>query len=626
MCGICGYISFDRQDVLPAVLEMTQNLSHRGPDDWGIYTNSVEATIDDRVKLTQDALPPYALGHRRLSIFDLSQLGHQPMVDVQNELVIVFNGAIYNFPELKTQLAKSYHFKSQSDTEVLLACYVKWGVRMLEHLDGMFAFVIFDKKKKKVFVARDPIGIKPFYYYFDKSKFLFASEPSVIKSDKKNLNDIDLTRTAEFVLLAISDHDEGTFYNEIKQLRGGHYMEIDLSLGTSKIQKYWTPPSIIPSPEIDPFVKYPEVIKTAIAHQLRSDVSLGSSLSGGIDSSTIVTLASEILGDSASHYKTLTFTMPDYPDDESKLAQSVAKKSGLQWLEVNPSLSMLEADLKKMVISMGEPFSTLSMFAQYKVMQKAKEEGLKVLLDGQGGDEVYLGYPRIVQRVIGHNFSIKNIAGTLREIKDLNNNLSISYSNMMMSSIYFNSKNIAYTIKKRTFSRYLSKDLIHLVRDETLEDLFANKNIYEKQNDELTKYILPRLLRFADRNSMAFGVEQRVPHLSKLILEYNLSLPIDYRVYRGWSKYLVRKSMAGKVPDSIIWDNKKRGFGVPQSYWVNHIKSYIYDVINSNDKLDVLFNRKNILEDIKDNKRQSSPHLWRIISTILWIESKKLKL
>jgi len=623
MCGISGVVSFKRNNfnVLESVKSMTDSLVHRGPDDWGIYTNISNENNNQHIRFNSSSLPPFALGHRRLSIIDLSQAGHQPMVDEENELIIVFNGEIYNYVELRAKLKGQYSFKTNSDTEVLLASYLLKGKDMLLDLDGMFSFLILDIKQRKVFAARDQTGIKPFYYFFNNNSFWFASEPKVILNGLSSTGTPDINLLSEFLILGVSDHDERTFYKNINQLEPSHYLEVTLETGALNIQQYWTPPSIELNQNFEASVRrYKSIFETVVSRQLRSDVTVGSSLSGGIDSSAIVATSGKILGKNAKNYKTLTFSFPGFINDESEMAKKVANRAGLPWISIEPSLNTLQNDLEKMIEKMAEPFSTLSMFAQYKVMEEAKRNGITVMLDGQGGDEVYLGYPRVVQRVIFHYLRNGRLSDSINELRKLNKNLSLSYKNMILGNAYFNSKKIAYTRKKAIFSRYLKPDLENAVRSEVVEDMYAPKNIYAKQNDELLKYLLPRLLRYADRNSMAFGIEQRVPHLSKLILENNLALPIEHRVKNGWSKYMVRKSMNGLVPDEILWSKVKRGFDIPQTFWVDKLSNYLSERISSSDKANTLFKKELVLKDLKTSSKQGSPYLWRTISSILWME------
>ena len=630
MCGIAGYIKFKDAAIssnIPVVKSMLDALAHRGPDDWGMIANTTNNEIDPAkfYFLDQPGLPEFVIGHRRLSILDLSVSGRQPMLDTDHKLSISFNGEIYNYIELRNELSSKYEFKTQTDTEVLLKAYVEWGPEMLNKLDGMFAFVILDLEKKELFAARDPMGIKPFYYNFsEKENFCFASEPAAVLKGLGTTGTLNKKQASDFLILGVMEHNEGTFFNEVSQLKGGHYLKLDLGKSTLSTHKYWSAPALADLTGKDPVELYKDIATTTIARQLRSDVPLGSSLSGGIDSSTIVSIAGKVLGKDVSGYKALTFSFPGFKNDEAASAKSVADHTGMQWHSVIPDISTLAADLEKMTINMGEPYSTLSMFAQYKVMQAAKELGITVMLDGQGGDEIYLGYPRMVQNAMLYYLRKGKIGRFFKEWKGMSDNLSIPMYRSLLSLFYFNSAKLAVSRRKARLKDLIDPELLEAYDKDIAKDIYAPKNVYQKQEDELLKYTLPRLLRFADRNSMAFGVEQRVPHLGQPIIEFALSLPLEWRVNNGWSKYIVRKSMSGSVPDHILWDKVKRGFDIPQAYWIDQIAGNLTDWINALPD-DAPVNKENIIKALKGPER-GSHYLWNVVSLALFIHFSKVKI
>lgn len=630
MCGIAGYIKFNasiENQGNRVVSSMLNALMHRGPDDWGMISNAKNNDEDSAnfYFLDQHQLPEFTIGHRRLSILDLSVSGRQPMLDNEHKLAISYNGEIYNYIEIRNELSLKYEFKTQTDTEVLLKAYVEWGTDMLTKLDGMFSFAILDMRKNIIFAARDPMGIKPFYYNFsENSSFTFASEPAAVLKGLGINGTLNKKQSSDFLILGVMDHNEGTFFNEVVQLKGGHFLTLDLSTSNLAINKYWTPPPLADFKGKDPVELFKEIATTTIARQLRSDVPLGSSLSGGIDSSTIVTIAGKILGPEAANYKALTFSFPGFKNDEATSAKSVADHTGMQWHSVIPEVGSLAADLKKMTINMGEPYSTLSMFAQYKVMQAAKELGITVMLDGQGGDEIYLGYPRMVQNAMLYYLKKGKLGKFFREWKGMSDNLSIPMYRSILSSFYFNSANLAISRRKARLKEFISPELMEAYDKNVAKDVYAPKNVYQKQEDELLKYTLPRLLRFADRNSMAFGIEQRVPHLGQPIIEFALSLPLEWRVNNGWSKYIVRRSMSGSVPDHILWDKIKRGFDIPQTYWVDLIATDLSNWIQALPD-DAPLHKANIIKALKGPER-GSHYLWNVVSLALFIHFSKVQI
>lgn len=611
---------------------MLDLLAHRGPDGEGleVFWHPPTGPVADSAGLMPDrasrggAASVCVLGHRRLSIIDLSDGARQPMATPDGRYHITYNGEIYNYLELRDELLRHHVFRTASDTEVLLAAYAHWGPGMLARLDGMFAFVILDRARGQLFAARDPIGIKPLYYVHEPERFLFASEPVALMAGRGGPLALDQAHAAEFLLFGVSDHDEGTLFDGVRQLPGGHSLGLDLVTGQRSIEPYWSPPPINLQPDMDLPGRFFETASLAIARQLRSDVPLGSSLSGGIDSGCIVALAGRALGPRASDYTTLTFSFPGFPDDESEFARAVAQRAGMQWHAVVPDLSRLADDLDQMILRMAEPFTTLSMFAQYKVMERARDLGLKVMLDGQGGDEVYMGYSRVAEGVMMQHLSQGRPGAFLREWLGMRRNHSVPLWRSLGGRWYFNDARIVTARARRRLTRYVDRDFLAHARPEVAQDRFGPKPAEQKQLDELRKYCLPRLLRFADRNSMAFGVEQRVPHLSNLILDLALSAPVTQRVVNGWTKHYVRQSLRGWIPDEVLWSRVKRGFDIPQSAWVRHlaprIENWVGDLPAS-----APFKRSAILQDLRDPKRNGAPWYWCVLSTIAMVQRLGVK-
>lgn len=579
MCGIAGYIEFSKDSICngkPYTLlnNMIDVINHRGPDDFGMsfhgYDISEDISEPARVSLYPEDRLAFAFGHRRLSIIDLSENGRQPMTNKDKSIEINFNGEVYNYIELREELSAERQFLTETDTEVIIASYEKWGPDMLGKLDGMFAFTLYDKNAKKILCARDPVGIKPFYYNYSKKGFVFGSEPKAVLAGLGIKGSIDPVRTSEFLIMGVTDFDEGTFYSEVSQLPGGCYLEVDISGKMKGPVKYWIPPHNNFEGNHDYVKEMKENIFTSVKRQLRADVCVGTSLSGGIDSGAIVSTAGEILKGGSGNYNTLTFSYPGFEDDESRYAFSIAEHSGMRWNPVIPAEESLSTDLKRMIMAMGEPFSTLSMFAQYKVMEKASFMSIKVMLDGQGGDEVYLGYPRVAQRVILEYIKKLKLSSFFHEWIGLKKHASISLSRSLFGNIFFRSPSVAVNRNINRLKSFVSEELLRQYRESVAKDVYSKGDIFTTQNAELTKYCLPRLLRYTDRNSMAFSVESRVPHLSKIMLDYALRLPLDWRVRNGWTKFSVRKAMIGKLPDEILWSNQKKDFlSRKKSGWKN---------------------------------------------------------
>lgn len=634
MCGIAGFIEFSKHSITKGkpyeLLDtMLETIQHRGPDDFGMsfygYTENENVRSHPKILYSPDNEGQIGLGHRRLSIIDLSEKGRQPMLNADGKIVITFNGEIYNYIELRQELSQYRKFYTQTDTEVLIASYEIWGTDMFSKLDGMFAFALYDQNRNKILVARDMAGIKPLYYNYSKNGFIFGSEPKTVLAGLRSTGVVDTCHTSEFLIMGLSDHDDGTFYSDVSQIPGGCYLEISATGNIKPPIRYWSPPLELFSESKDFCKGIHDKLFTSVSTQLRADVKVGTSLSGGIDSGAIVSIAGEVLKNSSHNYNALTFSFPDFSEDESYSAKHIAKNAGMMWKSVTPSMSTLSADLEKMIKVMGEPFSTLSMFAQFKVMEAAEKLGIKVMLDGQGGDEVYLGYPRVAQRIVVDYLKSFNISGFLNELMGLKRNASMPIMRTLMGNLFFRSPAVAVKRNINRLEPFVNDEILNAYRKYTAEEVYSAKNLLETQSDELTKFCLPRLLRYTDRNSMAFSVESRVPHLSKVTLDYALKLPINWRIRNGWTKYSLRKAMEGKIPEDVLWSNKKKGFPVPQKFWVEKLRNEIEAILNSRDEIRKWIKVDNIISAI-DNGKGNEPYLWRAISVGMWLSMMNVKI
>jgi asparagine synthase (glutamine-hydrolysing) len=564
---------------------MLAAVSHRGPDDTGAAYfgfGAAGASHPGQSGPKETADPSrhgnLALGHQRLSILDLSAAGHQPMFGDDRETCLILNGEIYNYLELRAELSRDRKFRTESDTEVLLAAYRKWGVAMLPRLDGMFAFAIWDARAGKLVCARDPLGIKPFYYSSSGERFLFGSEPRAVLAGLGSSGHLDRARTSEFLVLGVSDHDDGTCYEEIRQLRGGHWIEVDGDGRVSEPRAFWTP-SVAPAaapPDVAEAVR--EQIDLAVCRQMRSDVPVGGCLSGGVDSGSLVASVGRLLGKGAGEFRALTLTVDGFEGDEAEMAEIMAGSAGVRWVrvEVEGRRASLEKDLENLVRAMGEPFATLSMLAQYKLMERARAEGLKVMLDGQGGDEVFVGYPTTAQRIVRDSLRGGRIGAALHEWLALRENSSVPLSRSLLGNVFFSSPRLASFRNGRRLRGVVATDLVGATRRSVVEDLFQDGDMAATQVRELTRYILPQLLRYEDRNSMAFGLESRVPLLAVGLVDLALSLPAEWKVRDGWTKFALRTAMRDRVPERILWNRRKRGFEVPQRRWLSELMPAIH--------------------------------------------------
>jgi asparagine synthase (glutamine-hydrolysing) len=623
MCGIAGFVESQAHSREPydTLSSMLRTIRHRGPDDWGMVFNGYNGGRGDakRVDWRQLQGPLLALGHQRLAILDLSEAGRQPMWSHDGAYCISYNGEIYNYLELRSQLAPRAVFQTGTDTEVLLEAYRQWGTAMLQQLDGMFAFALWDRKAQTVVCARDPIGIKPFYYGTQAGRFVFASEPRAVLAGLRTRGRIDAVRVAEFLALGVSDHDDGTSYEEVRQLLPGHWIAVDAAGSVSPPRAFWSVPDE-PVQEADVPRLVRDHIDVAIARQLRSDVPVGSCLSGGLDSGTVTSAAARALHQDAANFTALTLTNPDFEGDETEMAAATAAKTGVKWTKVQPRLSSIVEELDQMIQSMDEPFPSLSMFGQRKIMEQASALGLKVMLDGQGGDEVFLGYLRLAQRVASEYFWQGSLSNAFGEWQALGRNASQPVWLTLASSCFFGSPAIVRRRNTRRVSKVVDANFLQHVRPNIVREMYTSlQGVRGLQIAELKRFCLPQLLRYEDRNSMAHSVEARVPLLAVPIVEIGLGLPLNWKVRGGWTKYALRRAMQDDLPAEILWSRRKRGFEVPQKLWVESARSSIEKWLHDLPPGCPVSGRE-ILKAI-DNGKAGEQWVWRCLSVALWIRS-----
>ena len=575
MCGIAGIVSKNIEtNLLGLVRTMTDAIAHRGPDGEGCW-HSVERSV--------------GLGHRRLSIIDLSHQGDQPM-HYMDRYTIVFNGEIYNYIELKEELkGRGYNFHSHSDTEVLLALYDYKKEKCLKDLDGMFAFAIFDKKENKLFCARDRFGEKPFYYYFDSgNRFLFASEMKALWAAGVP-RDYDMAMVYNFILKdAVSnpENPSATFYNGIKKLPNSTYMVLDVRSLQYTLKTYWSLEAGAFQPEIaerNAIEKFRELFYDSVKMRLRSDVPVGSSLSGGIDSSVVVSVIKKIQEEQNSNAEMNTFSarFPKFSADESYYQDLVIQQNKLVPHFIYPDNNSLEKNFQKLIYHQEEPFSTLSIGAQFEVYSKAREKGIPVLLDGQGADEMLAGYPFYYYSFLNEQrlISAKQYSLALQSVQNTYGELNTAFlpDKFVNRLKLYLPQSLVRILKKRT----AEKETVILNKDFSKEygkSRFYVKTEFTNLNEALANSMmqsgLQDLLRFADRNSMAHAIEVRLPFLSHKLVNFVFGLPPTMKIKDGYTKWILRQSMEQLLPAPIAWRSDKIGYATPyikpeNSNWYN---------------------------------------------------------
>ncbi|MEO6613568.1 MAG: asparagine synthase (glutamine-hydrolyzing) [Chitinophagaceae bacterium] len=564
MCGIAGIIqknpSFYQQEQLK---KMTGALAHRGPDGEGLWQNDEGKVL---------------LGHRRLAIIDLTDAGQQPM-HYADRYTIIHNGEIYNYIELREALSKKgYSFHSQTDTEVIAAAYAHWGDLCVDHFDGMFSFAIWDEKEKELFAARDRFGEKPFYYFLDGDRFLFASEMKALWA--AGIDRIPNQQMLfNFITIGYTDNPAQpgeTFFEHICKLPAATALKFTAADHQLSLEKYW---DIDPEEQdrkitdADAIEKFHALLSASVKRRLRSDVAVGTSLSGGLDSSSVVSIINEL---QPNNYNPKTFTaiFPGFEKDELEFSRQVAGQFNLQQHTVSVSAEDMMSDWEKLCYQQEEPFGSASIYAQYKVFELAKQQQVKVLLDGQGADEILAGYPKYYKWYWQELFRTRKLfrSGELKAAKETGVQETFGIKNMIAA--YF--PDFATVVMEKQY-------LLKAIRQEDLAKDFVrlqSKEAYYTTPDHFTlngvlhfntcTHGLEELLRYADRNSMAHGREVRLPFLSHELVGFIFSLPAHFKIRKGWTKWLLRENMKTKLPAEITWRKDKVGFEPPQKNWMGN--------------------------------------------------------
>jgi asparagine synthase (glutamine-hydrolysing) len=570
MCGIAGIIGNYKQEQLLSMLDIQK---HRGPDYTGVYYDSNYA----------------ALGHNRLAIIDLSPKSNQPFFDNSERYAIVFNGEIYNYIELKTELQSQYDFKTESDTEVLLATYIIFGSECLEKLNGMFAFAIWDKLDKNLFAARDRFGVKPLNYCIKDNSFYFSSEIKALHV--AGIPKIPNEKVwASYFALGSYGMPHETFWEDISQLAGGHYLEYQN--GKLTIEKWYCfEKEVAKQPKNLSYEqakeKYISLLKESIKLRFRADVPVGFNVSGGLDSSVLLALvqASQtptnegLTENSQSKINAYSFytNNPDY--DELPWVEQMLKHTENPLTKVLLQANEVPELSKKIAFQQDEPFGGIPTLAYAKIFEQARKDKVLVLLDGQGMDEQWAGY----------DYYTQNNDATIQGVSDSPYKLNM-----------------------------LSKDFLNKAEKPLYPKPFEDE-ILNKQFRDLFYTKIPRALRFNDRVSMAFSTELREPFLDHRLVELAFSLPLDYKIRNGITKFMLREIASEYLSNDLVFA-PKRPLQTPQREWLaDDLKDWVQEKCNSieNSEYANWFNETEIKKEIThyfEGNIQSSFHIWQLMS------------
>ena len=603
MCGISGIINFDNASVKEEdIKKMMLKMEHRGPDDKGIYLNN-----------------NIGFGFVRLSILDLSPAGHQPMFSHDERYIIIFNGEVYNYIEIREELKDKYKFKSDSDTEVILAAYQEWGEACLDKFNGMFAMVIYDTKSKEIFAARDRFGIKPFYYYHNETQFIFASEIKSLLPIVK-LREPNEKIIYDYLLFNRTEHTEETFFKNIKKLQHGFSLKINKY--DLKFERWYNlADKILESKSLSP-EEYRNLFKDSLKLRLRADVPVGVTLSGGIDSSSIV--SSLIYDFRLSELN--TFSAVFGKEEETDESEFIDEFKGIV---KNMHFSLPNAtdffdDFETFIETHNQPIADTSPYIQYKVMELASKH-VTVTLDGQGADEQLAGYHYFFGSYyieLMRNFKIgRFITENIHYFKKHKSTNAIKYF-----IYYLLPKGIQNKVSTQLFPSIHSNFFNRFNTDYSINEKLYKPRSLNQSLIQHFEYKLEHLLGFEDLNSMQFSIESRVPFLDHRLVEATLSTSSDHKIYKGETKHLLREALKDILPKRITQRKDKKGFTSPREKWFRSekFKEYIFELINSDKfKNRGYFDSKIANKQYKrhlEGKIDGSKEIWKWINIEIWFQ------
>ena len=605
MCGIAGFIdpSLAQADREPLIQKMLGSISHRGPD----ATNSL-------------LINQVALGHNRLSILDLSDAANQPMR--RGDLVMVFNGEIYNYLEIRKELESFGHrFHTQSDSEVILSSYEQWGAACVQRFVGMWALAIWDSRKEELFCSRDRFGIKPFLYILEGDRFYFGSEYKALRPSPVFSNDLNMRQIRRGLQMGWVVYQDETYFEKVKALPEA--CNLLYRNGKVKIERYWDlqPLSKDQRTYQEKTIEFRERLIDSLRLHMRSDVEVGACLSGGIDSSSITSIVGHLYPDVDFRTITIYYAGENAVDERPFVKSILQKYPHIRNVDYSPQKEALRECFHRMCYHIDVPTNWSSDISQYYVMELAGRHKMKVLLDGQGSDEFLGGYMHSFYRLIGNELRQGHLATATRLFRDHRTNQEFGmkksadvWAKSMMSAVFTEQQ--LYSMEYRHFHPYLHRD----------PDRNAPFRLAERFPDKLDNFLynlifqtlLPSLLHFEDRNSMAFSIESRVPFLDHRLVEFGFRLKSEDRIRNGVTKSILRDSMRGILPDEILNRSDKKGFTTPGAHWLRTDMHFLLEQNFSNlDFLDQRLLRK-LIKEFEGGNDKLAQLLWRVGGLGYW--------
>ena len=606
MCGIVGFNWTDEE----LLRRMCSVIAHRGPDGEGFY-------FDNKI----------SLGHRRLSIIDLSERGKQPMCNEDGTIWITFNGEIYNFQELRKELEKKGHkFKSNTDTEIIIHSYEEYGIDCLQKFNGMFAFCIYDKNKDLMFVVRDFFGIKPVYYYFKDNKFIFASEIKAIIEDKSIKREPNNKAIIEYLTFQ-NCLDEKTFFKDIFLLLPGEYL-IYNNKKLERVKYYKEEYNYKSNPDV--INNFLQLFENSIKNHLISDVPVGAYTSSGFDSSSVTYFASKY--NKNMHTFTGKFREAGYYD-ETICVKELAKNIGVKQHDVIMSPENFIKDFEKIIYHLDEPKAGIPLLSEYYIAQYASKY-VKVVLTGHGGDELFLGYPVYITYLM-KKLSKENPLLFIKALTKLKGEEFLRSAYFFIYPLFDKEVSSGHFIifNKKQRDRFLTNDFKEEIKD--FNPLNTFNKVVDNNIDDLTRIqqiyfrtYLPSLLVVEDKMSMAHSIEGRVPICEKNLVNFAFSIKPEERLKNLTLKSIPKEAMKDKLP-AIFYKQEKKGFPTPLSLWLrNELKDYVYDMlINKKTKERNIFNIKEVKKLLDKHcsrktdfllDRVNAARIWSLLSIEMW--------
>ena len=629
MCGIAGLILQSDTELLEANLDvMLDALHHRGPDDQGTFISS-PLLASDPVSGSH-----VGLGHRRLSIIDIGESGHQPMTTQAGRYAIVFNGEIYNYQELRTELqAQGCEFLTASDTEVLLQSCICWGVEVAaKRFVGMFAFAFLDQEKRELVLGRDAFGIKPLYYRIDEEGLVFASETGALLKGVDRHQPVNARRLHEYLVSANTDYGEQTLFADIKQLPAAHLLRLNIDTVTAAAPlRYWSlDTSLQSSLSFDEAAdQLRELLFDSVRLHLRSDAPIGFALSGGLDSSAIVMIARKILGKNADIHS-FSYLASDERMSERRYIDCVQEAANTIPHTYTDQADDLPATLNALSLSQGEPTS-YPLMVQKQLFDEASKAGFKVLLMGQGADEMLAGYDRFVPSRLA---SLLRQGRYAKSYDYASKNSGVGWKSTI--KMYLSALSRMYPLIPDAVLTAVAPSQIDS-KDWLVDDWFRQRQVemqpsWHTRADRvlrdhllhgITQYYLPTLLRYDDRNAMAASVENRVPFLNPALVEFLFSLPEEYLLDQsGTRKAILRHALRDLLPPMILQRRDKMGFGMPVNTWLQQLRPWIEELMIDSSHVPFIDTEglQNLWQLAQQGRMDATGPIWRVILLNLWVK------